>query len=330
MTIAIAIKVHDGIVLAADSAVTIPVPMMIKGLSPLGTPEPGPVVMAPGNVYNNANKLFNLIKGQPIGGMCWGSGSIGVASISTLIKDLRKRMKESHPNGGSDPWHIALENYSVESIAQRVQRFFEETIKACNGPKPTLGFLVAGYSTGGSLAESWVIEVKDGQVKEPTRIIFQEPNKKPGKESKKADGKGPKDSEGKESNTTDQNPAVPYCLAYGQSEPVYRLLHGYSKRIMLEVLKERGVTGEENVNGWLEDIRKHSSHGLIHPAMPIQDAIELAEFLANVAVQVVRFAPGAPSVGGPIDIAAITKHEGFKWVQRKHYFKRRLNPPNNP
>jgi hypothetical protein len=38
------------------------------------------------NVYNNANKIFNLRKGLPIGGMTYGMGSIGVSSISTLAK----------------------------------------------------------------------------------------------------------------------------------------------------------------------------------------------------------------------------------------------------
>lgn len=35
--------------------------------------------------------------------------------------------------------------------------------------------------------------------------------------------------------------------------------------------------------------------------------------------------PGANTVGGPIELAAITKHEGFKWVTRKHYFDEQLN-----
>lgn len=58
---------------------------------------------------------------------------------------------------------------------------------------------------------------------------------------------------------------------------------------------------------------------------PIQDAIDFAEFLAYSAVMFSRFAPGSPGVGGPIEIAAITKHEGFKWVKRKHYFNSELN-----
>jgi hypothetical protein len=39
-----------------------------------------------------------------------------------------------------------------------------------------------------------------------------------------------------------------------------------------------------------------------------------------------RFAPGHQLVGGPTEVAAITKHEGFKWVKRKLYYHDDLNP----
>ena len=39
-----------------------------------------------------------------------------------------------------------------------------------------------------------------------------------------------------------------------------------------------------------------------------------------------RSAVKAAPVGGPIEIAGITKHEGFKWVRRKHYFDTAMNP----
>ena len=32
------------------------------------------------------------------------------------------------------------------------------------------------------------------------------------------------------------------------------------------------------------------------------------------------------TVGGPIDVAVITKGEGFVWVKRKHYFSPEYNP----
>jgi len=66
---------------------------------------------------------------------------------------------------------------------------------------------------------------------------------------------------------------------------------------------------------------------LIHPAMPIQDAIDLVHYLAKLTADFVRFTPGPPTVAEPIDIAAVTRHEGFRWVKRKHYYSSELNPP---
>jgi hypothetical protein len=65
---------------------------------------------------------------------------------------------------------------------------------------------------------------------------------------------------------------------------------------------------------------------LVEPPMPIQDAIDLAEFFVTTTAGLSRFRRGAATVGGPVESAAITKHEGFKWVKRKHYFSDSLNP----
>jgi hypothetical protein len=65
---------------------------------------------------------------------------------------------------------------------------------------------------------------------------------------------------------------------------------------------------------------------LVLPAMPLQDAIDLADFLVDLTIKFSRFSPGPPTVGGPIEIAAISKHEGFRWIKRKYYFDRRYNP----
>jgi hypothetical protein len=59
--------------------------------------------------------------------------------------------------------------------------------------------------------------------------------------------------------------------------------------------------------------------------MPIKNAIELAIFMVETAINFVRFGPGHNWVGGPVEVAAITKHEGFKWVQRKLFYQRELN-----
>ena len=64
---------------------------------------------------------------------------------------------------------------------------------------------------------------------------------------------------------------------------------------------------------------------VIFSPMPIQDTIDLARFVVHSAVMFSRFTPGPQVVGGPIEIAAITKHEGFKWIGRKHYYDQEFN-----
>ena len=60
--------------------------------------------------------------------------------------------------------------------------------------------------------------------------------------------------------------------------------------------------------------------------MPKQELIELAEALVSITAVERKATSDAGTVGGPIDVAFITKHEGLVWIKRKHYFDRGLNP----
>ena len=150
MSIGILINIHDGIVLAADSAST---------LSMMGVPnQAGPVVI---NVYNNANKIANLYKGQPIGCVAFGSGSIGSASISTLLKDFRRRLTDSEEKG------FDRAKYTMENVAKLLLGFFTDRIAELQPtePKPTLGIFLGGYSKGKSLGEGWELQIENGEPK---------------------------------------------------------------------------------------------------------------------------------------------------------------------
>ena len=76
------------------------------------------------------------------------------------------------------------------------------------------------------------------------------------------------------------------------------------------------------------DLRKQKS------LMPMVDMLghlqkdelaEMAESLVNLTVFKQKMSKGPESVGGPIDVAVISKGDGFVWVKRKHYFKPELN-----
>lgn len=61
-------------------------------------------------------------------------------------------------------------------------------------------------------------------------------------------------------------------------------------------------------------------------SMPKQELAALCESLIHITSLKRKFTAGAESVGGPIDVAMITRAEGFVWVKRKHYFDPGLNP----
>lgn len=278
MTIAIVTKVNDGLVLAADSATS-----LIDSTT-------GSVV----NVYNNANKIFNLRKGLPIAAITWGSGSIGPASISTLAKDLRARFSgddTTHPD-----WELQKNSYTVEEVAKRLREYmFDELYVpqfSALPQKPYLGLIIAGYSAGAPLAEAYQVTMDNGVCPDPLLLI-------------------PQDTNGTVWN--------------GQPEAVQRLVVGYGT-MMGQALKDNLGVPDAQIGPTLDILRDALRVPLTSPAMPIQDAIDFAEWLVDVAIKWSRFSPGSPTVGGPIEIAAITKHEGFKWIRRKHYFGSELNP----
>jgi hypothetical protein len=60
--------------------------------------------------------------------------------------------------------------------------------------------------------------------------------------------------------------------------------------------------------------------------LPKDELAAMAESLVNLTKFRRRITPARETVGGPIDVAVITKGDGFVWVKRKHYFDPDLNP----
>jgi hypothetical protein len=56
-----------------------------------------------------------------------------------------------------------------------------------------------------------------------------------------------------------------------------------------------------------------------------EDLAEMAESLIYLTYVKRRITLAEESVGGPVDVAVISKGDGFIWIKRKHYFKPELN-----
>ncbi len=277
MSIAVLISVHDGLVLAADSASTLII----------NTPQAGPTAS---NVYDNANKIFNLIKGKSLGCATFGSGSIGNSSIGTLIKDFR--VKLSVKDAKVNDFKFDINNYEMKQVAELLAHFLGEKCKELKQAELAainIGFLVGGYSSGDSLGESWSVEIKQGVPTAPTKL-----------------------------REKDQ-PGISWG---GQGEALQRLVLGFSPTIfqVLAQVSQPSKQPQEIMQQLGPLLAAHSQVPLVFAPMPIQDAIDLGRFLVHTAIMFSRFLPGPQMVGGPVEIAAITKHEGFKWISRKHYY----------
>ncbi|HEX7941949.1 MAG TPA: hypothetical protein VF488_09075, partial [Gemmatimonadaceae bacterium] len=150
MTIAIVLKVGDGVVLGADSATTL--------LSESGYPD---------DVYFNAEKVFNLVKGMPLGVVTYGLGGLDGRSVTSLAKELRSRLS------GSDPaWRLDRTNYTVEQASKLLRDFFYKEFYGREFPVRVkdksgkdveqyepMGFIVAGFSADARHPEVWRVDI---------------------------------------------------------------------------------------------------------------------------------------------------------------------------
>jgi hypothetical protein len=136
---------------------------------------------------------------------------------------------------------------------------------------------------------------------------------------------------------------------YGLDESIERQITNFCKnsvpRIREEILASLDMTDEERnsllqraieaehafFNGLAEDsfdaIRQQSRAEIedMVEFMPKPEMATMAEALVNLTSIKRRVSRGMETVRGPIDVAVISKAEGFVWVKRKHYFPEELN-----
>ena len=84
-------------------------------------------------------------------------------------------------------------------------------------------------------------------------------------------------------------------------------------------------------NKFIEQLTDFQQRTFINPIMGIVkslqklDLAEMAETLVNLTAFKRHISKDAETVGGPTDVAVITKGDGFVWIKRKHYFDIKLN-----
>ena len=305
MTIAVSIKVGEGLVLAADST---------SSYFSQGTLAQS---------YHHARKLLQL-SDFPIGVLTYGLGNIAGRNLESLVAEFELQVGRVHTAG----------NYTVQELSQRLHDFilakYDHTFPppallpgagpaavggaadapAPNGPsatpaggdddsavaaapaqppapdeRPQLGVVVGGYSHDEFF---------------PDEFQFVIPGSPPGEIWPDIGGQ--------------QLYGVRW---WGQTAPIERLYLGCDFNGFVQWFADNGVS-EVDAMAYYQQLRDRIMWPIIYEGMPIQDAIDLAVYLVNVTIGHSRFAVGPAVCGGPIDVATITS-AGFRWVKRKDW-----------
>jgi len=100
-----------------------------------------------------------------------------------------------------------------------------------------------------------------------------------------------------------------------------------------EKQKKKFIEGNKTImSGMVKDVERHLDREYKEPAeiavqfLSKEEIGAFAESLINITSLRRRVSMDPETVGGPTDVAIISRGEGFIWVKRKHYFNTELNP----
>lgn len=263
MSLGIAFKGPEGIVLAADSRVTLTVQRPIPGQT---TPMTIPAT------FDNARKLLQ-VNGRPnLGVVTFGAGAIGTAQPRTahsFLPDFETELGDT--------------KLTVGEFAQKLSDFFLDkwnSLMAGVVGMPDMTFYVAGFDE--NEPHGRVYEIQIPSTPEPNEL-----------------GAG--------------NFGIVWG---GQREIVDRIIQGFDERVAMIAQKHLGLTDAQR-----QSLRTQLGNELNLPIpyqfLPLQDCIDLATTLVHTTAQLQSWLLDVRGVGGPVDVATITRTEGFKEVQMK-------------
>lgn len=100
-----------------------------------------------------------------------------------------------------------------------------------------------------------------------------------------------------------------------------------------EAFKEKLKKESDKIlKDWQDRIKTYIRTNYIDPVvevvtmLPKDELAVMSETLVNLTLFKQKVTMESETVGGHIDVAVISKGDGFVWIKRKHYFKPELNP----
>jgi hypothetical protein len=264
MSLGIAFKGPEGIVLAADSRVTLTAEM-----------QRGDEKMMLPSTFDNATKLLRMENHKYVGAVTYGAGAIGQQEPRTAHSFLPEFEGELHQ---SSPQRLSVADFSAK-LSDFFARQWKKMMPA-DYSGPPMVFLVGGYDDGQPYGRVYKVEI-------PSRPTPEE-----------------------------QNPRQFGLTWGGQLEYTTRLVKGFDPNLPSMVQDRLGLTDAQR-----EDLQEYLERALSaripYQFLPLQDCVDLSIFLIRTTMEIQTWMVGVRGVGGEIDVATVTRTEGFKPIQQK-------------
>jgi hypothetical protein len=278
MSLGIAFKGPEGIVLAADSRVTIEAARIIQGRT----------IFIPAT-FDNATKLLKA-KGQDhIGAVTYGMGALGKVGVAprtahSFIPEFEEKLAADNAGG----------RLSVEEFAKQLAAFFLDQWNAVMPnplppETPDMVFLVGGYDQDAPYGRVFELSI-------------------------------PRNPDPKEWFSGNAEFGAVWG---GQKEFVERLLNGYDSRV-IQIAEQELNLQPADTKKLADKLSGELGVPIPYPFLPLQDCVDLSIFLVRATIRLQTWTVGIRGVGGAIDVATITKADGFVPLQQKQLVGERL------
>lgn len=283
LSIGIIIKGPEGLVLAAESRITIE--------AQIGN------IQVPVS-FDNARKVLRFSEPNSfVGAVTYGLGGIGLRSAYSYIPEFESTLTSG-------------QRLSVQEFAQRLSDFFMQQWQATfpspatpntpatpdspNTPAPAapaaptprippMIFVVGGFNDGEPYGRVYQFAIPVA----PTPV---------------------------EQHPSSPNPMFGITWG-GQREIVDRLITGYDARALQIATRCLNLTPQQIAQ--LKQAFTPLQMQIPIQLLPLQDCVDLSLFFVRTTIEAQRLTVGIRGCGGNIDIAIITRQKGFEWVQQK-------------
>jgi hypothetical protein len=261
LSLGIAFKGPEGIVLAADSRVTL-----------TATRADGMMLPA---TYDNATKLLKVAGQDHVAAVTYGQGAIGTNQPRTASSFL--------PEFETDLRAEETGRLSVEAFARSLSGFFVRQWEVSGMPADAdaMVFLIGGYDADAPYGRVFRVSVPD----QPAPI--------------------------------EMNEGELFGVTWGgQLQSATRLLTGFDPQLPALVAEYLALEPQRAVE-LSEHLRQTLGLPIPYQFLPLQDCVDLAVLLIRTTAQLQAFLVDIRGVGGEIDVATITRTEGFRPLHQK-------------